>query len=413
VKSEPLTVRGNQATAVTLVFDEPVGSIKGVVTDHTGQPVIDAFITAARESGAEPVDLDNLDPTWWWDQRPVLSGTDGTFTITKLPHGNYTIRAVRKGGGAAIAEHVPIGGTAKLEIKRTATISGVARSKRPLDELTINVENATVFRSEQFFRSSGAFVIDDLPSGRFKLIAGAEGHQGQIEIDLAEGDRKTDVVIDLAEFVTITGRLVDHMTRAPIEGVMLNPTAPDGETGFVFRDEEGRTTDANGRFTIKQAPRGRIHLSGNLARYPYSDVYASRTIRGPNGDLGDIPMIRKRVAPDGTRGDTGLGFTGGHRSDDPDAFKLEIVRVAPLSPAAKAGIQVGDIVTSIDGFDLTGGNGMNVFMLLDAPPDTKLTIGLARGVTVELVHKRGSYSTPNAAVTSTSFTPSGATTTRS
>jgi membrane-associated protease RseP (regulator of RpoE activity) len=58
--------------------------------------------------------------------------------------------------------------------------------------------------------------------------------------------------------------------------------------------------------------------------------------------------------------------------------------VAANSPGGVAGIKPGDIVTSVDGIDLRGFASMNIWRLLSAPPGTKLSFALARGVTVDV-----------------------------
>jgi serine protease Do len=57
--------------------------------------------------------------------------------------------------------------------------------------------------------------------------------------------------------------------------------------------------------------------------------------------------------------------------------------IDPLGPAAKSGLEVGDVITSVDGHDVQGEN-LYVADLLRAPPGTKLIIGVARGATVSI-----------------------------
>jgi hypothetical protein len=91
------------------------------VVDAAGKPVNDAFISAARESDAAGSTHSSVEATRWgdWDSDsvPVLTSTDGTFAVTKLAPGSYSLRAYRKGGGEAVAEHVAVGTTTRLQIK--------------------------------------------------------------------------------------------------------------------------------------------------------------------------------------------------------------------------------------------------------------------------------------------------------
>jgi protocatechuate 3,4-dioxygenase beta subunit len=122
---EKATVQAAQVTTVRIVVEATSGVIRGKVEDADGKPVTDAFVSASRESDAAGAQGSNVDSARWSaDNQPVLTGTDGTFTITKLPPGNYTLFAQRKGGGEASAEHVPVGATTRLQIKPTGSIEG-------------------------------------------------------------------------------------------------------------------------------------------------------------------------------------------------------------------------------------------------------------------------------------------------
>src|SRR5262249_31876608 len=155
--------RVNEVATVRLVVESQSGTIKGTVVDAEGKPVPDAFVSAARESDAAGAQRSNVQDTRsGWGEKPVLTGTDGAFTLTKLAPGAYTVRAYRKGGGEAIAEHVALSSTAKLQIKATGTIEGTARRAgggAPIDELAVALRDpaAGLYRHETFYRTDGRF----------------------------------------------------------------------------------------------------------------------------------------------------------------------------------------------------------------------------------------------------------------
>ena len=84
-------------------------------------------------------------------------------------------------------------------------------------------------------------------------------------------------------------------------------------------------------------------------------------------------------------GELGLKFVDDQEGIDLDKQKLEVSYIDPQGPAAKTGIQVGDVVTSVDGIDCTGASSSDAWTMLRAPPGTTLKLGLARGVTIALV----------------------------
>ena len=55
------------------------------------------------------------------------------------------------------------------------------------------------------------------------------------------------------------------------------------------------------------------------------------------------------------------------------------------SSGLKAGLVVGDVITTIDGIDVTEATGRVVFALTVAPIGTTIRVGVARGATVAAV----------------------------
>ncbi len=77
------------------------------------------------------------------------------------------MRAERKGGGEAFAEHVAAGTSISLVFKPTGQIDGLVHGAGgALDELTISLhdDKTGLSRDEEFFRTGGAFTIRDIPA---------------------------------------------------------------------------------------------------------------------------------------------------------------------------------------------------------------------------------------------------------
>lgn len=395
-QGERVTVRANQVSTVKLVVEAQSGVIRGMVVDATGAPVGDAFVSAARESDAAGARRTNVQDTrWQWQEKPVLTALDGKFTVDKLSPGTYTLRAFRKGGGEAIAEHIEVGATdAKLQIKPTGSIEGIATGPGgPVDMLSITVNDQRVglWRSEDFFKTEGRFAIRDLPKGHFRITAESAGVNAMIELDLAEGEAKTGVRLSLEKLLTLTGHVVELGTGKPAPGIHMSASMADGDGGWSFSSsDEANVTDETGAFTIANAPKGRVMIRGmpknwRDSEYAMLQVVKVVTPTGPTADLGTLSIIRKRVKPGDPVGELGVNFAEQPPDTPPDKYEFKVSWIDPAGPAAKSELKVGDLITTIDGVDVTGASASVGYTLLRAAPGTKLALGLARGATVTVV----------------------------
>jgi protocatechuate 3,4-dioxygenase beta subunit len=395
---EKVAIKPGQTASVRLTVESISGSIKGSVADADGKPVSDAYIIAARESDAAGANKSNTaaQTRWSSDDKPVLTTVEGAFTVTKLSPGNYTLRAFRKGGGEAVTEHVPVGGTAKLVIKHTGSIEGVAkRGSNPPDELNITLRDLKTgfWRRESFFRTQGKFTIHDLPAGNFQLtLTAAQAGEKQTAVDLTEGEQKTGVEIELDELITITGRVVDMVSKQPVAGMYMTAGIGKNGGGFSFSSEDEdreNVSDETGHFEIKNAPKGQITIRGFPKNWNDGDYAWTTALRDAEGtgtvDVGDIPAIKKRTKPGDTVGETGVHWVEDPQDAPIDKRQFKVSWIDPNGPAAKTELKVGDVVATIDGVDVTGANHSNGWVLLRAPVGTKLVWGLARGANVTIV----------------------------
>lgn len=369
-KGERVTVRANQTTTVKLVIAAAPGKISGVVVDAGGKPLGDAFVVAARE-------IDGRVDTrpWLDDGSQVLAGVDGTFTVTRLVAGSYMLRAYRTGGGEATIEHVPVGGRVRIQIKPTGSIAGTVRTLTgaPMDITVSATDTSNGFsQRERFYRTGGRYHLDDLPAGEYRITVSADEGEIQTAATLVEGARLTGVDITINAAVTLVGRVVDLESREPVPDLDVNASLQG-----LGRWHVGHTA-ADGRFKIS-VPRGQLdlHLVGTKDS-GYEVVRLERSA-DTNGevDLGDLVIAKARVKRDDPVGLHGLRLDT-RRS-------LRVVGIVADSPAASTEIVIGDVVTAINGTDVTGIEGSAAMPLLQAPPGTRFRLGLARGVTVTLV----------------------------
>jgi hypothetical protein len=391
------TVVAGAVATVKLVVEPMTGTITGTVEGPDGAPAGDAFVTATREAAGGDVESAQAGAT---SDRPVVTGPDGRFQLTRLSPGSYTISAERASGGHGQVEHVAAGGVATLRIRPTASISGtVHRDGGAPARLDLEVHCGDESRNEQFFRTGGGYAIGDLPAGECTLTYQVDGGITEQVVTLAEGEHKAGVDVELSSQVTLTGRVIDFVTHAPVPGIRMRVTPRGADDDG---DDGDQVTGADGRFTIHHAPQGAITLSGWPEDFEggrgYEQLDLPRTIAmansgagpgvgsgaGPGSgsgtgviDLGDLVDVRDRVRdgdPVGT-----LGFTWAEKYS-----AWRVGAIDPAGPAARSGLQPGDVVTSIDGAGVTGDAAEHGMGLLEAPPGTVLRLGLARGPTIAL-----------------------------
>jgi protocatechuate 3,4-dioxygenase beta subunit len=396
-QGERVSVRAGEVAHVHLVVEAPTGTIKGTVVDGNGAPVTDAFVSSARESDAAgAANGGAADTRWTWDERPVLTGPDGTFEVSQLAPGKYTLRAYRKGGGEATAEHVDVGTSAQLKIQPTASIDGtVTTASSAPDTFSVEVADPKtgLRRGETFYRTGGHYTIADLPGGALSVTVQAPGAQKRIAVTLADGEHKTGLDVVLDATATLTGHLVDSATHAPVAGIMVNATTLGASDSISFSSEQrDNISDDHGQFTAADVPVGRVRIvgfggmSGVGSDYGmFSLVREVQATASGTFDVGDLPVRKRRVKDGDPVGKLGIHFAQPAPDTAPDDAKLTVSWIDPAGPAANVGLEVGDVVTAVDGEDVTGANEWNSHGLLAAPPGTSIALTLARGPTVNVV----------------------------
>lgn len=255
----PARVRADESTDVRLVVTGAHGSIAGRVQAPDGSPVTDAFIAVVRETDM-PGGNARQEVRWSSTDQPVLTDADGEFVVEGLADGDHLLRAYRRGGGEAFAEHVPVGGRATLTIEPTASLSGELRGEPPEAFAVALVERTTMFqRSEEFFRSEGRWGFEGLPPGSYELIFEGPTGAAKQTVELRADERRDDLRVELTAPGSIRGRVIDGQTQAPVAGVRVQAHAAEGRTRFAAADPT--ITASDGRFELSRVMAGPAYLS--------------------------------------------------------------------------------------------------------------------------------------------------------
>jgi hypothetical protein len=370
---QTVTASAGEAGYVRLVVPAQTGTISGDVVDAHGRPVGDAYVYAATPSvfdfDAFPIGL---------NEHPTLTRPDGTFTITGLGPGAYTVVTERRGGGTARVKDIAPGSKVSLVIPVSGSLSGrvsYTDHTHP-QQMTVTVRTESdsnrFFREQRFYHTDGSFTLDELPSGTLEIAVSTADGLGVASLLLSPGEQRTDVAITVDRSVTVTGRLVDPFTRKGIAGFFIIPRTTRARLGTIVDYQDvTHQSDANGRFSVL-APPGESSIEITTADPRNRDYCAPARLvdlRAPT-DIGDLPVLRPRVDPGGA-----VGFTLA-------AGKVDTVD--PKGPAAAAGLRIGDVVTAVDGVGPASLVEDCGYAMISVAPGSVLSLTLARGETVKV-----------------------------
>ncbi len=396
----PVTVVAGEVVVADLVVEAQSGTISGRVVDADGGTVADAFVDHTRESdsAAAAAGSGRQSVRWGsWGKQAILTDEDGNFTIDDLADGKYTIRAYRKGGGEATVEHVEVGSSGiEVAISETGSISGVVKFEgggTPDDfKVVAHDKEQSLWHNDSFYKTDGAFTLSELAPGTYEIVVTSDAGDAKTETTLEAGADVTDLKLELAPRITVTGRLLDLESNEPVPGMRVVVSSRKGSS-FNFGGDKGdepNITDESGRFTFENAPTGKVQimalpLDWSDQTYGWTMVNGTIPHDAKSHDIGDmfaVPSRRKRTDDEGD-----LGFKTEQRppGDESDDFPLKVAFVRPDGPAATAGLTVGAVITTIDGHDVTGTNSYRFSSLTNVLPGTSVKVGIEGGDEISIV----------------------------
>jgi len=393
VQGERVEVRAGGVADVALLVESRGIEIRGVVRDADGAAVADAFVEATRESTSAAGAAGSAARTGRWGsylETPRLTDHDGRFTITGLADSKHTIRAHRKGGGEAIAEHVEPGGDLVLTIAATGRMSGTVTMPggAALEEFIITlVDETTGFnRTDRFLRTGGLWSLPELPAGKYTLRVSAGAGSAELEASMTAGQDTSGVRVELTPRVTVRGMVVD-LDGKPLTGMMV---IIDGAGGWAGGDENKRNvTDAAGRYELTHVPAGTVVVrvyppNAGAGAYQGATLPAAIAASGDTVELPPIRVPKRRTERGDVAGDFGHSLKQPEPGDDLLRRQLVVAVVRPGSPAAQAGLEPDDEIIAIDGHDVSGPNTYLYGALTDVPVGTTVQFGLASGANLAI-----------------------------
>jgi hypothetical protein len=291
-----VTVAAGQRVNVQVKVPAQDGVIKGKVVDTSGGAVTDAVVTASVPSGF----FDDF--KLGWNEHPVLTAADGTFTLTGLGPDAYTVQASRPGAPVASQKGVTAGSTVTLTIVTPTSIAGTIAypdGKHPREfVVAVRGEANAFYRDEDFLGTNGAFHLDEVASGPLDLnVTDPDRGFVAVKLTLAPGEAKSDLALVLQPMVEIHGRLVDGKTKQPLAGQIVLAESTDSVVHpGSFYDDFNHTTAADGTFRF-MAPAGRTWVTSNVFHLQTRERCEAKievTIEGPT-DVGDLELACKKM----------------------------------------------------------------------------------------------------------------------
>jgi hypothetical protein len=307
----PVRVDVDRPAEVRLTVPAARGELRGHVLDHDGGPATDAYVVAVREpevSGPESAETRAM-ARWAGGNTSVLVDQDGAFTVGKLADGQYTLRAYRRGGGEAFAEHLRPGADVTLRLEPTASVSGQLRGEAPDAFAVVLVDPKTMLsRADEFFRTGGRFSLAGVQAGTYELYIESPTGTATRTLELRPGEQLADLQIDLGEPGRVRGRAVDAETGAPLAGMRVWAASAAARTRFGAPNRE-----------LVTGPDGRFEVSGLLP----GEAWVSVTPSDP------------AAMQEYTSGQTAVTVVAGATVDAPDIAVMHVPRgldAPPLLP---------------------------------------------------------------------------------
>lgn len=387
--SATASVEGGEPSELEFVVTAQDGVITGLVVDGDGEPLTAAFV-CARPDAPPPDAIVSRGRC-----APRMTDVDGSFEIRGLSAGELTLEARVRGGGEASLSSVALGDHVELVVRDTGSLRGSAHYRSDAlapDLLVVEVvrTDAAVRRREVFLRTRGEWSIEGLPVGRYQVRVKASKGAGAIEAKVGAGDNDAgDVPLD--DLTRLTGRIVRLETGEPIADFRVVATALDAQLRSRYIHEDARNvSDSSGRFLVSDPPTGRVSLHvipNNLHARPPDLTEAHVTVTvNPGGplDVGDVAVPTRRLGPDQPAASFGFQLVRWDHVVDQADQVARVISVEPGGAAAVAGLEVGDVITAIDGYDVTARRYILQY-LLAAPVGTTVVLDTERAAGLVLV----------------------------
>lgn len=214
-------------------------TVRGVVVDESGQPVVGASLYIGFASSAD-------------NRTDARSDENGKFEFTQVPFGEQKLVTQAEGFAAdrkrmQFDEGAPDPDPIRVELVRGRTISGlvVDRSGSPIAGVHMSPRHfGQYIQGRVVTDEAGRFEVENLPMTELVLeFYGERVDRERIEVE----DHASDALrVELGRMLYLAGKVVDASTQLPITNFSVALTAVD-----VTGDEKRMTSYAGDWFPMK------------------------------------------------------------------------------------------------------------------------------------------------------------------
>lgn len=358
---------------IVLAIDRSQVAIRGHVVDDAGTPVADALVKALPIAGGQM-------HFHSWMHLP-MSSTDasGDFTIHGLLPGPYSLQARGANGAEGTVSPIDAGTTTvTIRVDRPGSIEGklVGFTQTP----EVYVRPLADLRYVSATIDGAAYRISGLAPGRY-LVDAQTTREGEAKIVEVHGGQVAHVDLTSQGRATIDGTVLDFRTREPIPNASCYAVmSVDGLQGTTnMNPSSGTKSDAEGRVRLDPAPAGSVTVACRIPAARYSHPSVDVTVAA--GGRASVQLFAVELAIENP---STIGALFDWRITAP-----RITGIVPNGPAAKAGMQVGDVITQVNGASVQGLNGPGVMWLINSvPAGGGVRVTVARGGTTKTLAMR-------------------------
>jgi membrane-associated protease RseP (regulator of RpoE activity) len=226
----------------------------------------------------------------------------------------------------------------------------------------------------EFEDARGAFLWEKLLPGDYVLTASVKGKPlvRSASIAVKSGAVTRGVRIVLTPGGSVTGHIVDDHDNA-VADVEL---AFDSVSSIVESTVYARS-DASGSYRLDGAPAGPFSVKARKRGFV---LHVASGLRVASGATITEDM---KLAPDDGKGGVDLAGVGANLVASPEGIVVSGVR--PDDPAARAGIQPGDRIVSIDGESSEGMSVTDAIQRLRGKAGTNVGVSVERPITRQII----------------------------
>jgi hypothetical protein len=391
---------GQQRTGVTLTVEARDGVIRGQVVGADRKPVADAWVSAQRETLdyssfskeqlADPEVQAKIKEAYDADEfaaaatRPVLTGADGRFQIARLRRGTYKVVAEGpRGASRGEVGKVKTGTNVTIMLASLGTLRGtVTLASAPVTDFALACYAPSTFEatSRSFKTKDGSYTLERLAPGTYTCTATAKSGSVESKIEVPAGSATHDFA--LAPWATLTGKVVDVLTKKPVQSVLVvatNMVSTQNLDALMQGRAPRSGQDGTFRITEVQAGEGTVNVmppDGSFSQSLGTREFTATA--GQTTDVGTIEIIKPRTGEAGT-----YGF-----ATTVENAVLVVSSVRPDGPAAAAGLREGDRITALDGTPVATLGAEIAWRLVSSGSvgvGERVQLTVERGATIELI----------------------------